>query len=117
MAADAVSVPVRTRLRTRPSSRYRSSKFYPTLGGMYGRFPFNADTFGVAESDPLLTITSGDEMQWTNLGLRTQGSGFMWWVIALVNDVRDPLRGDGMRIGDKLVMPAAARIQSILRIS
>lgn len=117
MAADAVPIPVRTRLRTRPSARYRSSKFYPSLGGMHSRFPFNADTFGQDDTDVVLTIHSGNQMQWTNLSLQHMGTGFLWWTIALVNDVRDPLRGDAMGIGDSLVIPNAERVFAVLRTS
>lgn len=94
------------------TSRFRGTYFYPDLDTSYGRWPFNSRTFAVNDSDTYYTVQTGEEFRLDLLAYKIYGSTFLWWVLAVVNDIRNPFTAP--YVGDVLRVPALTRVFTIL---
>lgn len=125
------------------NSRFAASLYYPDLGKLtrrnpaayedgvlvdpptaeptfdlhppaYGRWPFNSRTIPEDSTDTYYTVQVEDEYRLDTLAYNLYGSTFLWWIIALVNDIRNPFTQP--KAGDVLRIPSFNRIMSIFYV-
>ncbi len=100
------------RLGLARTSRFRGTLYYPDLEASYGRWPFNKDTFEPRDTDTYYTVQSVEAYRLELLAYKLYGSAFMWWVLALVNDIRNPFTGP--KTGDILRVPDISQVFTVL---
>lgn len=108
---DAQVVAAVARFILPPSSRFRASDFYPSLR-MYGRWPFNSDTFKPLPSDTYHEVRNGEEYNWPLISFRLLGSTFRWWILPLANGYIDPF--DGPKVGEVIRVPDRQNVDAVL---
>lgn len=111
MAADASPALSVLNLRLPRSSRFRHTFFYPTLEGVYGRWAYNPDTFKNNDG-AYHTVELGEEYRLDLIAFNSYGDTFLWWVIALTNEIINPF--DKPEVGDVLYIPAYQTVFAVL---
>lgn len=101
------------RLGLARTSRFRGTLYYPELEASYGRWPFNKDTFAPRESDVYYTVQPAEAYRLELLAHKLYGSAFFWWVLALVNDIRNPFVAP--KGGDILRVPDVSQVFTVLQ--
>lgn len=111
MSADAAAKSFVGSFELSRSSRFRLSKFYPSLDGATSRWPYGAKTFAPDNSDLFRPVSQGEEFRWDLISFRIYGSTFFYWVILLANTHLDPFLGP--EVGEILRVPTLARVLAI----
>ena len=113
MADDVQGLRPDIRLGLDQTSRFRGTLYYPDLDGSYGRWPFNKETFEPRDTDTFYTVKPTEAYRLEMISYKLYGSAFMWWVIALVNDIRNPFTAP--KEGDVLRVPDLAQVFTVLQ--
>ena len=100
------------RLRLAQTSRFRRSSLYPEIGPSFGRWPISKEMLPYSESDTYHTVVSGEEYRLDLIAYRVYQSTFLWWAIALVNDIKNPFTAP--EVGDVLRIPSPTTVLSVL---
>ena len=109
---DRPGVPAKTALGLRRNSRYTASLLYPDLGPSIGRWPYMGNTLKPDITDIFYVVDVGEEYRLDTIANKIYGSTFLWWVLALINDIRNPLTQP--EAGQVLRVPTQNRIISML---
>lgn len=110
--ADRPGIPAKTALGLRTSSRYTASLLYNDLGPSLGRWPYMKSTLKPDSSDQFYLVEPGEEYRIDAIAYKLYGSTFFWWILALINDIRNPLTEP--ETGRVLRIPSQNRIISML---
>lgn len=94
-----------------PATIDPTEEFHPPS---FGRWPFNIKTIPTDSSDTYYTVEYEDEYRLDSLAYKIYGSTFFWWVLALVNDIRNPFTQP--KAGDNLRVPSFNRVMSLLYV-
>ena len=105
LGADAVALP--------QISRHRGTPFYESLSSSFGSWNMNKATFVPSESDSFYAVPMGDEYRLDIISNRLYNTAFFWWVIAVVNNIRNPFKRP--EVGELLRVPSLERILITLR--
>ena len=88
-------------LPTLDNLRYENIfKVYQNADGNYFYNILNTVTFGdISNSDLYTTIVVNERMPWPIISFRAYDTIELWWLIALINNVRNPLE---LPVGNKI---------------
>lgn len=110
--SDRPGVPAKSALGLRRNSRLTASLLYPDLGPSLGRWPYMGTTLKPDTSDEFYVVEVGEEYRLDAIAHKVYGSTFFWWILALVNDVRNPFTQP--EVGQILRIPSQNRILAML---
>lgn len=113
MADDVVGLLPDVRLALRRDSRFRGTSYYPDLNYSYGRWPFNSDTFAPREDDKFYKVQTFEAYRIDLLSYKIYGDAYLWWVLAVVNDIRNTFVGP--KTDDILRVPDIAYVYTVLQ--
>ena len=109
---DPIGVRPTTRLQLAKGSRYKTSLLYPSLNNSFGTWPLSPKYLPTDTSDTYHTVTNGQEFRLDLISYDIYGTATLWWVIALVNEIRNPFVKP--KVGDLLRVPQINRLLVLL---
>lgn len=112
---DRPGIPAKTALGLRRNSRFTANLLYPDLGPSLGRWPYLKTTIVPDPSDQYYVVDPEEEYRIDAIAYKVYGSTFLWWVIALVNDIRNPFNQP--EAGQVLRIPSQNRILAMMYTS